>query len=112
MADIVNHLFDLADTARAYVRANPDYKLYSYDESIAICFNYKGIPAEEICTRLYEDATLMVGYGNFKGTTFIRLVTVNAQNTKEDILNFFTTLEAFVDEHPELHSLKGSSAPN
>jgi sulfinoalanine decarboxylase/sulfinoalanine decarboxylase/aspartate 1-decarboxylase len=112
LADIVNHQFDLADIAREYVRLNPDYRLYSYDESIAICFNYKGIPAEEICTRLYEDGKLMVGYGNFKGTTFIRLVTVNAQNSKEDILNFFTTLEAFVEEHPELHSLNESHTPN
>lgn len=102
LADIVNHQFDLADTARAYVRSNPDYTLYSYDESIAICFNYKGIPADQLCTLLYEDATLMVGYGSFKGTEFIRMVTVNAQNTKEDILNFFQTLEAFVDKHPEL----------
>lgn len=110
LADIVNHQFDLADTAREYVRQNPDYTLYSYDESIAICFNYKGIPADELCTRLYEDSTLMVGYGSFKGTEFIRLVTVNAQNTKEDIMNFFKTLEAFVEKHPDLLELHTSTA--
>jgi len=99
---IVDHLFALADTARKYVRGNKDYTLYSYDETIAICFNYKGIPAREICTRLYEHSELLVGYGSFKGDEFIRLITINAQNEHQDILNFFVTLEQFVEEHATL----------
>jgi len=99
---IVDHLFALADTARKYVRGNKDYTLYSYDETIAICFNYKGIPARDICTRLYEHSELLVGYGSFKGDEFIRLITINAQNEHQDILNFFVTLEQFVEEHATL----------
>jgi len=45
----------------------------------------------------------MVGYGTFREDTFIRLVTINAQNEKEDILNFFKTLEQFVEEHEEMN---------
>ena len=37
----------------------------------------------------------MVGYGEHKGKTFIRLVLINRENTKEDILNFFNVLEEF-----------------
>ena len=102
LGEIVDHQFDLAETARAYVEAHEDYELYSYKKSIAICFNYKGIPATEICTALYEHSKLMVGYGSFQGDEFIRLVTVNAQNEKEDILNFFKVLEEFVEEKKEL----------
>lgn len=99
LAKIVNHQFELADTARDYIRKNPDYQLYSYDESISVCFNYKGIPAREICTRLYEESELLVGYGSFREDEFIRFVTINAQNDHQDILNFFKTMEQFVEEH-------------
>lgn len=99
---IVDHQFHLADTARNYLRNNPDYTLYSYDESISICFNYKGIQARDICTALYEHSELLVGYGSFDGDEFIRLVTINAQNQDSDILNFFQTLEKFVEEHSEI----------
>lgn len=96
---IVDHQFYLADVARNYVKDNPDYTLYSFGESISICFNYKGISARKICTLLYEQSELMVGYGSFKQDEFVRLVTINAQNSKEDILNFFSKLEDFVAQN-------------
>lgn len=95
---IVDHQFALADTAREYIKNNADYTLYSYGESISICFNYKGISPREICTQLYEESELMVGYGSFQEDEFIRFVTINAQNSHEDILQFFTTMETFVEE--------------
>ena len=99
---IVDQQFLLADVALDYIRNHPDYTLYSYDESVSVCFNYKDIPAEDVCTALYEHAELMVGYGTFREDTFIRLVTINAQNEKEDILNFFRVLEQFVEENEEV----------
>jgi glutamate/tyrosine decarboxylase-like PLP-dependent enzyme len=102
LEEIVDHQFFLADVARKYVRLNSDYTLYSYDESISICFNYKGIPARKICTLLYEHSELLVGYGSFDGVEFIRLVTINAQNDEKDILNFFKMLEGFVERHSSL----------
>ncbi len=94
---IVDNQFALADTARDYIRSNPDYQLYSYDDSISICFNYKGLDPEVLCTRLYEKNKLLVGFGSFHGDTFVRLVTINATNNTEDILNFFKELEAEAD---------------
>lgn len=99
LEEIVNKQFELADTARDYIRSNSDYKLYSYDESISICFNYKDIPARDICTALYEESELLVGYGTFMGDEFIRLVTINSQNSNEEVIQFFKTLESFVDKH-------------
>ena len=99
---IINRQFELADTARNYIDNNPDYKRYSFDESISICFNYKGIPARTICTHLYEQSALLVGYGSFRNDEFIRLVTINAQNEPEDIINFFKTLEKFVNTHKNI----------
>jgi glutamate/tyrosine decarboxylase-like PLP-dependent enzyme len=99
---IVDIQFELADVARDYIRNNTDYTLYSFDESIGVCFNYKGIPARDICTLLHEHSELLVGYGSFQGTEFIRLVTINAQNKAEDILNFFKTMEQFVEENASL----------
>ena len=89
----------MADVARDYIKQNKDYQLYSFDNSISVCFNYKNIPAEKLCTALYQHAELMVGFGTFKTEEFVRFVTINADNKKEDIINFFKTLEQFVEQH-------------
>ncbi len=99
---IVDHQFELADVAREYVRKNPDYTFYSYDDSISICFNYKNVDPMALCTALYEHQITVVGFGSFNDDTFIRLVTINANNSKENILNFFSVLEKFVENNSSL----------
>ncbi len=103
---IVDKQFELADVAREYVRSHPDYELHSFDNSISICFSYKGLDSKELCRELYENNTLLVSYGEVKGQNFVRLVTINAQNTKNDILDFFRTLEEFVSGHSGLTKKK------
>lgn len=102
LKQIVDQQFELADVAREYVRSNPDYTLYSYDDSISICFNYKDIDPVTLCTVLYENQITVVGFGAFEDKTFVRLVTVNANNEKLDILNFFKVLEEYVEKTPNL----------
>jgi glutamate/tyrosine decarboxylase-like PLP-dependent enzyme len=95
---IVDHQFHLADIARNYIKKNTNYTLYSFDNSISVCFNYKDISAKELCTQLYEQSKLMVGFGSFNGTEFVRLVTINTTITKNDILALFKTIENFVNK--------------
>ena len=98
LSKMVEQQFHLADVARNYIRNNPDCTLYSFDESISVCFNYKNIPAEELCQKLYEHAELMVGYGAFREQTFVRLVTVNSNNSANEIYQFFDVLERMADD--------------
>lgn len=93
LESMVNSQFHLAEIARTYIKAHPDYELYSFENSISVCFNYKNIPAKTLCTQLYKDAQLMVGFGNFKGQDFVRMVTINSVLQEKDIRNFFTTIE-------------------
>jgi len=102
IANIVEHEFQLADTARNYVKNNEDYTLYSFDDSLSICFNYKDFDPEDLCTKLYQHNKLMVGFGYFHKQGFVRLVTINGENTNEDILNFFKVLEDFVSQNTGL----------
>lgn len=99
LASMVDHQFHLADVARDYIRNHPDYTFYSFDDSISVCFNYKGISPQELCTALYEESAIMVGYGSFKGQDFVRFVTINATNEASDILHFFERMEAFVAQN-------------
>ena len=98
---IVEHEFQLADTARNYVKDNEDYTLYSFDDSLSICFNYKDFDPEDLCTKLYQHNKLMIGFGYFLKQGFVRLVTINGENTNENILNFFTVLEEFTAKYHE-----------
>ena len=104
IAKIVEHEFSLADNARNYVTSNSDYTLYSFKDSLSVCFNYKDFDPEDLCTKLYESNTLMVGFGHFHENGFVRLVTINGENTHEDIKNFFNVLEKFANENT--YSLK------
>ena len=99
IGEMVETNYSLSDIARNYIRNNSDYKLYSYDDSLSVCFNYKDFDAIELCTQLYNNNKLMVGYGEHKGETFVRLVTINRENTKKDILSFFKILEDFSNKH-------------
>lgn len=99
---MVDHEYELAAYAREYVANHPDYTLYGSPNTIAICFNYKDIDPKTLCTALFEQRELVVGYGEFRGQEFVRLVTVNATNSKEDLRNFFSTLEAFVENNMSL----------
>lgn len=94
---LVDKQFHLGDIARNYIKDNKDYTLYSFDDSIGICYNYKDIPARDICTALYEKSEMMVGYGSFQGTEFIRFVTINYGNDEQDILSYFKQVEDFVE---------------
>lgn len=102
LEEMVDHQFDLAVTARNYIKSNSDYTLYSFDDSVSVCFNYKNISASTLCTLLYEHEELLVGYGAFQDNEFIRLVTINSNNNSEDILAFFKTLESFVANNSAL----------
>jgi sulfinoalanine decarboxylase/sulfinoalanine decarboxylase/aspartate 1-decarboxylase len=102
LEQIVDKQFDLANVALDYVKKNPDYKVYSFDDSISICFNYKNIDPTTLCTALYEEQITVVGFGSFEEDTFIRLVTINANNETQDILNFFKVMEEFVEKTPSL----------
>ncbi len=99
---MVNHQFYLADEARTYINNNSDYELYSFNNSISVCFNYKGLDAKKICRALYENHKALVGFGSFSDNEFIRFVTINSNNSRDDILNFFKVLEDFVEKNPDL----------
>lgn len=92
---IVDHQFELAAFAREYIQNHPNYTLYSFDHSISVCFNYKEIPANTLCTELYKQSKLMIGFGSFKDQEFVRLVTINSLLDKNDILNFFKIIESY-----------------
>jgi len=112
LEQIIDQQFDLADVARDYVRNNPDYTLYSFDDSISICFNYKNIDPVKLCTLLYEHQETVVGFGSFNEDTFVRLVTINATNQKVDILNFFKVMEEFVENNPSLIEVSAEKSHN
>lgn len=98
LGDTVDHLFSMAEEARAYLASNEDYTLYSFEKSINLCFNYKGVEPRKLCAQLHHEGKLMVGYGAFKGQEFVRLPIVNANNTSEEIQAFFKLLETTAED--------------
>tara|TARA_B000000557_G_scaffold199625_1_gene164836 strand:- start:2210 stop:3616 length:1407 start_codon:yes stop_codon:yes gene_type:complete len=106
MSNIIERQFKLADFARKYVKNNKNYCLFSFENSLSICFNYQDIDPQDLCSKLYKNNVLLVGYGQFKNQKFIRLVIVNIQNNEEEILNFFKNVEDFVKRNKNLKRIK------
>ncbi len=98
LEEMVDHQFYLANVARAYIKNNIDYTLYSGDDSLSVCFTYKDFDAAALCQALYEHAQTLVGYGTFQQQEFIRLVTINANNKEEEIYSFFKVIEQFAEK--------------
>ena len=69
---------------------------------MSVCFNYKNFDPKDLCTKLYEGNVLMVGFGHFHAKGFVRLVTINGENTHDDLRKFFNVLEQFADNNSEL----------
>ncbi len=101
IAKMVENEFYLADVAREYIKSNSNYTLYNFENALTLCFNYKNIPADKLCAKLYEEGKIMVGYGQFREDRFVRFVTINSHNSKEEILDFFRLLEEFAELHFE-----------
>lgn len=92
---LVDRQFYLAEYARSYINNNPNYTSYGFSNSVSVCFNYKDISANELCTALYEKEISLVGFGQFKGEEFVRMVTVNTNLDEASIDAFFRDLESF-----------------
>ncbi len=93
---IVDYQFHLSKVAHQYIEKHDDYTVFSQSPSVSICFNYKDIDPKSLCSALYDHEEMMVGYGSQGGTSFIRSVAVNTNNSEADIINFFQVLEDFV----------------
>jgi sulfinoalanine decarboxylase/sulfinoalanine decarboxylase/aspartate 1-decarboxylase len=99
IANIINYQFNLAKYAREYVKNSSQYKLYSFEDSLSICFNYKQYDPVDLCTKLYEFNKLMIGFGYFGSQSFIRLVIINSSNTQKEIKEFFEIIEDFTKKN-------------
>ncbi len=102
LREMVDKLFALAAHAKKYVVSTEHYIDYGIDNSLSVCFTYKGVDSSWLCKALYESGNLVVGHGSFREVSFVRLVLVNANNSFEDIDQFFRILEKFVEEHEQV----------
>ena len=102
LEEIVDYQFEQSKIAHDYIEKHPDYTVYSKIPSVTVCFNYNNIDPVKLCTELYEQQKIMVGYGAQGDTTFIRSVSVNTSNSTEDTLAFFKVLEGFVEKNQAL----------
>ena len=64
---------------------DPDFELTVEPESINVCFEYRDVPSAEICDLLDQKTELMIGHGQVKDTSCIRLVCVNPDLEHSDI---------------------------
>jgi len=87
-AQRVKRQLELARFAAEEIRREPRFRLVLEPESINVCFQAAGKSSEEICRRLDRDGLAKVGFGKFRGQSFIRLVCVDPRMSRQDIRSF------------------------
>ena len=108
MGELVEQRFEMADYARRVLNANTDFKVFDFGTSASVCFNYKDYDPVKLCEALYRSGRLMVSHGRVGEENGIRLVTVNAGITTNDIDDFFSILIDFAEAHPSMRRVSGS----
>lgn len=84
-----NRQVELAQYAADIIKKSSDMKLVMEPESINVCFQVKNISSSEICRILEKEGLVLVSHGTFRESQFIRLVCVNPDMSRKDILDFF-----------------------
>ena len=103
----INHLFTLAKYAETKIQGISNLKMVSAVESLNICFRIEPSELDErewdsLTTKVREslitDGELMVNYAKIGSKSCIRLVTVNFEQTYEDLNYFFHSLEKTINK--------------
>jgi len=98
----IDNLFNLAKYAETKIHESSNLTMVSAVESLNICFRIEPSELEEgqwdiltakVRESLIMDGDLMVNYATIKNKSCIRLVTVNFEQTYEDLDYFFYSLE-------------------
>jgi sulfinoalanine decarboxylase len=88
----VNKQVELAQYAASIIKKSRDLKLVMEPESINVCFEVKNKSSSQICDILGREGLALIGHGTFKGKKFIRLVCVNPDLTRQDIIDFLKSV--------------------
>ena len=103
----IDNLFNLAKYAETKIHESSNLTMVSAVESLNICFRIEPSELEEgqwdiltakVRESLIMDGDLMVNYATIKNKSCIRLVTVNFEQTYEDLDYFFYSLENTINK--------------
>jgi glutamate/tyrosine decarboxylase-like PLP-dependent enzyme len=88
-AERIRRCLELVQYAVDVIRDDPRLELALEPESLNVCFTVKGACSKEICASLYEEARVMVGFGQVAGQTVVRVIFLNPVLTTSDLDYFF-----------------------
>ncbi len=82
----IDRQFDLARCFAELVEADGRLRLVHTPECVNICFERPGAASAEICDRLDREGRLKIGFGQVDGRDAIRMVCVNPDLTRADLV--------------------------
>ncbi len=85
--------FYLRDKVVSMINSDPDFELIMEPVSLNVCFRYRDIASDKICSALDKRGLGKVGHGSFNQQHFIRMVIVNPNLALEDLENFLATIK-------------------
>ncbi len=90
--------FRLRDTLVSKIRSDPALELIMEPASLNVCFRYRGVASDKICSALDKRGLGKVGHGHFNKQHFIRMVVVNPDLVPDDLEDFLTDIKAIALE--------------
>lgn len=96
-AQRLTYLRHLTDYVAQSVRCHPRMTLALDPKALNICFEVNGSDSQKICEELMYRGLAKVGYGDFKGKRYIRMICVNPEVTEQDIDRFLENVLMVAD---------------
>ena len=86
--------FLLRDTLVSMIRSDPALELIVEPASLNVCFRYRGVASDKICSALDKRGLGKVSHGHFNKQHLIRMVIVNPDLVPDDLENFLANIKA------------------
>ncbi len=85
--------FLLRDEIVSMIKSDPAFELIIEPASLNVCFQYRGVASDRICSALDKKGFGKVGHGTFNRQHFIRMVIVNADLVPKDLEDFLSGIK-------------------
>jgi len=90
--------FQRRDQVVSVIESDPDFELIMKPALLNVCFRYRGVDSDRICSALDNKGLGKIGHGTFDGRHFMRMVIVDPDTQIDDIEQFLATIKTVASD--------------
>lgn len=89
----IERQFQRRDQVVSAIESDADFELIMKPALLNVCFRYRGVDSDRICSALDQKGLGKIGHGTFDGKHFMRMVIVDPDIQIDDIRQFLASIK-------------------